>query len=1352
MDLLFDLKNLLRLTLMSVLSSLCLSWLLMNHLTDRLILNVIIEIVLESVSKPCHRHGDYLNLLRLPLVVLLSQSPSVGGWKSVITKAMRVLELINKPTDESITDAMGTPSCVPPSHFLLSSRYTSLSILAVEYVEFTTTKSMGLDVIINGHDDTTSLAIVLCALHPIDLSNALPLVPDALINDMGFAFIAYVLYMLTQSIDVETCFCLLQSLSCFCTNPINTELVMNVLISFTKTTDMFSLALRLISKSWEKNDKIFDSMTGLLAPQTNIFSNSEWFISAAATLKDIAYIRPYQRGEDSLPYIYQLLSSTSNPLVFCLLVEALVGLCINEVADPSVLWKLLSSKLPLGQYPAVDVVLCEFFASAPSNTSNETFLNEALKILWKFTLKSNLKVFNASLIAITKFDIDLHTHGVLPDPLLSLITQAEDPAAIINSNDFLSIVLSLTRERQVKGALCEVVKYLIREDLNRIPRGAVYSALQKLKNLEMSKMEKEIKQYMLSCQSSKGESSIIYLLISWSDVERDLDQFCTTADKLMKNEFQNDLFCFTESLLWHHFMINMVQTQLNVLCPKLPLQKHQQQLMIKRAIDGVFKSLKQSMIDGNVCQSVKCMVGGACAELHWDGVVMPLNLKYFIKCASLILKDELFHIKYIDDSSLSQIIKSLLTSNGRDYLLKPLLLSIPSMIHCLSQYSWKFIELQEEMKDLTFALIHNLRSNISGDMHHLTSNALSSILLEVPAYIDEHIAVFLQDHVTSSQSCSLLLVASLHDRNQSLDTLMVLLNNLETKQMTGRLLEDSCIDLANIIPVMYATCRIDVAVAMKVIQIFADLATTDRNSYVFCWCLGVVLHDLYMMSGHVSFMELMESLAVRWIQDGQRDVTDNHEMMSPLMGVAGLLGFSSVNNKIKGYTNVSFVKLLLSAGMPLLYQCGRSTDDHVRNTALWMLNNVYRDLMKHVQDCELVPSDLKYLSETSSLPSLFTQLQFHSSYSKASILTNEQYNDIIDGMAGGEDPLPVVNWESILIPLVTKKMHQRSVIKFINNQATSNIDGVKFVIQFMSYPSILHSLEEGSSIREFLTGLHSLLDCLNTSQIFNVFYYFLGSIRNASSPPGLLLTIIESLLSLLTSTKCSSQLNPALSIVIQLVCKVTGQFMSSTDHCDLFQPENSFILTLTQCLNITNNNNNTSYSDGVALKHLILCCRINIGDDSVKSLISLMYHYLSSSTLTTLETTWLHHTIRNICNATSKQHSYNQTFILTNLQEWTANNQANNTQLNQILRLLMDVLGVKPVDIQVDDDRTINWFTVIDGLGDTVKNKICEVCVTWLACDDGSFHSAIQGLLCTLRHSACFNKEILWTSTVQLLK
>lgn len=155
----------------------------------------------------------------------------------------------------------------------------------------------------------------------------------------------YAVYTLGKTTDRELRFNLLQSLPSFCSNPLSTEMVTSILLTFTKTPDLLPSALRLLTKSWKKEDKVFPCIPPLLLPP--VPGKVEWCIASAACLRDICKLRPEQHGEECLPYISQLLSYSTHPLAISLLVSALTGLCVKGIVEPAVLWKLLGSQLSL---------------------------------------------------------------------------------------------------------------------------------------------------------------------------------------------------------------------------------------------------------------------------------------------------------------------------------------------------------------------------------------------------------------------------------------------------------------------------------------------------------------------------------------------------------------------------------------------------------------------------------------------------------------------------------------------------------------------------------------------------------------------------------------------------------------------------------------------------------------------------------------------------------------------------------------------------------------------------------------------------------------------------------------------
>ena len=155
--------------------------------------------------------------------------------------------------------------------------------------------------------------------------------------------VTYVVYTLGKVSDYESTFNLLQSLPLFCSNSISTEMVTSILLTLTKTPDILPTALRLLTKSWEKQDKILPYIQPLLLPPVS--GKTEWSIASAACLKDICTLRPELHGEECIPYISQLISYSDNTLMTALLVFALTSLCTKSIVEPALLWKLLGPQL-----------------------------------------------------------------------------------------------------------------------------------------------------------------------------------------------------------------------------------------------------------------------------------------------------------------------------------------------------------------------------------------------------------------------------------------------------------------------------------------------------------------------------------------------------------------------------------------------------------------------------------------------------------------------------------------------------------------------------------------------------------------------------------------------------------------------------------------------------------------------------------------------------------------------------------------------------------------------------------------------------------------------------------------------
>ena len=159
------------------------------------------------------------------------------------------------------------------------------------------------------------------------------------------------LYSLSHSSDPFLQLKLLQSLQYYCCNSHITSLVTKVISTLTRQPTLQPIALRLLTQLWIQHDAVFPHICSILSLPPTI-SNSlrrEWALAAASTLKDICTLRPENHGEEALRYISQVLNVSDEPVVLCLLINAMVGLCSVHVVEVSLLWKLLANKLIPGR-------------------------------------------------------------------------------------------------------------------------------------------------------------------------------------------------------------------------------------------------------------------------------------------------------------------------------------------------------------------------------------------------------------------------------------------------------------------------------------------------------------------------------------------------------------------------------------------------------------------------------------------------------------------------------------------------------------------------------------------------------------------------------------------------------------------------------------------------------------------------------------------------------------------------------------------------------------------------------------------------------------------------------------------
>uniref|UniRef100_A0A1X7UWI1 DUF3730 domain-containing protein n=1 Tax=Amphimedon queenslandica TaxID=400682 RepID=A0A1X7UWI1_AMPQE len=599
---------------------LCLSWLIIKQLLDSLVIKHLLEIVqcvLASVS-------PFLwCLFKLPLILLVSQTTPNNYNKISKTNILTANYLLSKIETEPPQKRECDPNDAVNHNLIMrssiSSQYLGMCFVAEKSLQFLVGRSStdrlasSFQIRNMTQDDVLSLGIVICGIEslPTLVHSEIPLS----IYNMGSLMVTYVVYTLGKVSDHESCFELLQSLPLFCSHSISAEMVTSTLLTLTKTPDILPTALRLLTKTWEKQDKILPYILPLLLPPVS--GKAEWSISSAACLSDICRLRPEVHGEECIPYISQLLSYSDNPLMTALLISALTSLCSNGIVEPALLWKLLEPQLSSRDSPIIDKALCEFFVLAADTCNkdrpSQTFCDEALQHLWNMTLKEDTETVNNSVKAIASFPLESLTRQVLPGQLLNLLPYKEEELdqSVLSNAELLLIFLTVTRSDEKSLCLKPLISYLVEKEIVLLPRGTVYNALQKLKSSRtiMDKTRSELEKFLKSCCTVEHGPAIYYLNTDVvaehpQSFPKKRDQLLNIIRKTLRTGTFNELCILSEGTEWNKLMTLTIETQIKVSGVRLAENGQKRNDTVNKAISDIVNMLKDSyrsiLISGNV--------------------------------------------------------------------------------------------------------------------------------------------------------------------------------------------------------------------------------------------------------------------------------------------------------------------------------------------------------------------------------------------------------------------------------------------------------------------------------------------------------------------------------------------------------------------------------------------------------------------------------------------------------------------------------------------------------------------------------------------------------------------------------
>ncbi|XP_017574339.1 focadhesin isoform X2 [Pygocentrus nattereri] len=275
--------------------------------------------------------------------------------------------------------------------------------------------------------------------------------------------------------------------------------VLHVLQTLASTPKLRAVALRLLTKLWQKQDRVYPDLQKLMAllekSSVVVGKETQWeqILARAACVRDICRERPYQHGGDMLAAITDMLTQCSRKdqaTPAALALQGLQELCKSEVVDIGSTWKALSPKLSCEIRPLVLKATAELLSLVPSlhirTEEFENFKSEAVSILWSHALSQEAEVASSGYRALSEFPESSHSILHLPELARPEIKELDDQDEEEKENkkdeditvpgtSYIKLV-GLTPQ-PVLTALETFLTALVRQEMTQMPRGVYHLAL-----------------------------------------------------------------------------------------------------------------------------------------------------------------------------------------------------------------------------------------------------------------------------------------------------------------------------------------------------------------------------------------------------------------------------------------------------------------------------------------------------------------------------------------------------------------------------------------------------------------------------------------------------------------------------------------------------------------------------------------------------------------------------------------------------------------------------------------------------------------------------------------------------------
>lgn len=276
--------------------------------------------------------------------------------------------------------------------------------------------------------------------------------------------------------------------------------VLHVLQTLGSSSRLRPVALQLLTLLWKKQDRVYPDLQRLMSQLEKssvvIGKDTQWeqILSRAACVRDICRERPYQHGGDMLAAIRDTLlqfSRKDQATPAALALQGLQELCRAEVVDISSTWKALSPKLCCDTRPLVLKATAELLALVPAlnikTEEYEKFRNEAVSVLWGYTLSQDPVVASQGFKALSEYPEPSHTILHLPEQARPVPKQPdEEDEGKENENEkdedisvpgASYVKLICLTPKSILPALEIFLTAVVRQEMNQMPRGVYHSAL-----------------------------------------------------------------------------------------------------------------------------------------------------------------------------------------------------------------------------------------------------------------------------------------------------------------------------------------------------------------------------------------------------------------------------------------------------------------------------------------------------------------------------------------------------------------------------------------------------------------------------------------------------------------------------------------------------------------------------------------------------------------------------------------------------------------------------------------------------------------------------------------------------------